>query len=142
MGPISSRRTPGWRRGRRPSTTARCGGTTPERNTLRLEVVFTRDAGTPKDQPYQQPDNICVSPYGGLMICEDGDGAQHVLGVTSDGTPFQFARNRQNIGTPEAPGYGEFAGVVFDDRGRTLYLNRYNPGTTFAITGPWRRQNG
>jgi uncharacterized protein len=111
----------------------------PVRNLLRLEVVFTRDSTTPDDKLYQAPDNICLSPYGGLMICEDGDGEQHLLGVTADGDPFVFAKNRQNVGTAEAPSYGEFAGVVFDDRGKTLYVNCYNPGTTFAITGPWHR---
>lgn len=111
----------------------------PARNRLRLEVYFGRNADTPKDKLYQAPDNICVSPYGGLMICEDGDGEQHLIGVTADGEPFVFAKNRQNNGTPEAPAYGEFAGVVFDDRGKTLYFNCYNPGTTFAITGPWHR---
>lgn len=111
----------------------------PARNRLRLEVVFTRDVNTPVDRLYQAPDNICLSPYGGLMICEDGDGEQHLLGVTAGGDPFVFAKNRQNTGTPEAPRYGEFAGVVFDDRGKVLYLNCYNPGTTFAITGPWKR---
>lgn len=113
----------------------------PGSSTLRLDVIFTRDADTPADQPYQQPDNICLSPYGGLMICEDGDGEQYILGVTGGGEPFHFARNRQNRGTPDDPAYGEFAGVIFDDRGQTLYFNCYAPGTTFAITGPWRRQN-
>ncbi|MGH3655267.1 MAG: alkaline phosphatase PhoX [Micromonosporaceae bacterium] len=113
----------------------------PDNNTLRLEVIFTRDADTPVDQPFQEPDNICLSPYGGLMMCEDGDGEQYILGVTAGGEPFHFARNRQNTGTPVDPSYGEFAGVVFDDRGKTLYFNCYNPGTTFAVTGPWKRQS-
>jgi len=55
--------------------------------------------------------------------------------------PFAFARNRQNIGSAEAPRYGEFAGVVFSDDGRVLFVNCYEPGATFAITGPWRRQH-
>ena len=37
------------------------------------------------------------------MVCEDGEGAQHVFGVTEDGEVFPMARNRQNIGTPEDP---------------------------------------
>jgi uncharacterized protein len=109
----------------------------PRKNKLELAVIFTFDAA---DDPGEGPDNICLSPYGGLMLAEDGDGEQHLLGVTSDGDVFTFARNRQNVGTPEEPSYGEFAGVTFSADGQTLYANCYNPGTTFAITGPWRRQ--
>ncbi len=110
----------------------------PDRNTLELTVVFGYDPAT--DPPGEAPDNICLSPYGGLMLAEDGEGEQHLLGVTAGGDVFALARNRQNVGTPEDPSYGEFAGVTFSADGRTLYANCYNPGTTFAITGPWRRQ--
>jgi secreted PhoX family phosphatase len=50
-----------------------------------------------------------------------------------------MARNRQNVGTPEEPEWGEFAGVTFSPDGKTMYVNCYAPGTTFAVTGPWRR---
>ncbi|MGH3741366.1 MAG: alkaline phosphatase PhoX [Micromonosporaceae bacterium] len=109
----------------------------PKRNRLTLEVVFTRDQGAPADQLLQTPDNICVSPFGGLMIAEDGDGENYVVGVSEDGEPYLFANNRQNIGSDAEPEYSEFAGVVFSDDGSTLYVNCYRPGTTFAITGPW-----
>ncbi len=112
----------------------------PVADTLRLEVIFTRDKTTPKDQLFQTPDNVCMTPYGGLMICQDGDGENYLMGTTASGRPYLFARNRQNIGTPDAPEFGEFAGVAFSADGRTLYVNCYQPGTTFAITGPWRRQ--
>ena len=45
--------------------------------------------------PYETPDNMCVSPYGGLMICEDSTGENYMIGTTADGEPFMFARNRQ-----------------------------------------------
>lgn len=110
----------------------------PKHRTLTLEVIFRRDDDTPEDQKFQQPDNITVAPYGGLMICEDGDGENFLIGVTPDREPYHFARNRQNIGSPEEPAYGEFAGVGFSPSGRTMFVNCYQPGTTFAITGPWR----
>ncbi|MGH3343579.1 MAG: alkaline phosphatase PhoX, partial [Carbonactinosporaceae bacterium] len=109
----------------------------PVAGTLELVVVFRFD---PDDQVFEAPDNITVSPYGGLMIAEDGGGQQHLVGTTSGGEAFPFARNRQNIGTPQQPEFGEFAGVTFSRDGETLFANCYNPGTTFAITGPWRRQ--
>jgi secreted PhoX family phosphatase len=53
---------------------------------------------------------------------------------------FKFARNRVNIGTPEEPEYGELAGAGFSADGRTMFFNVYNPGITYAVTGPWRRR--
>jgi secreted PhoX family phosphatase len=50
-----------------------------------------------------------------------------------------MARGAQNIGTEEEPEWGEFAGVTFSPDGDTMYVNCYTPGTTFAVTGPWRR---
>lgn len=73
------------------------------------------------------------------MVCEDGEGAQHVYGVTRKGTVYAMARNAQNIGTESAPEWGEFAGVTFSPDGRTMYVNCYTPGTTFAVRGPWKR---
>ncbi|MEU1850739.1 PhoX family protein [Streptomyces sp. NPDC019990] len=109
----------------------------PERRTLTLVIVFGPD--TDLQTPGESPDNICLAPCGGLMVCEDGEGAQHVYGVTRRGEVYAMARNRQNIGTPDEPEWGEFAGVTFSPDGDTMYVNCYKPGTTFAVTGPWRR---
>ncbi|MET8681353.1 alkaline phosphatase PhoX [Streptomyces sp. NPDC004647] len=108
----------------------------PDRRRLTLVVVFGPD--TDLQLPGESPDNITLAPGGGLMVCEDGEGAQHVYGLTRGGTVYPMARNRQNIGTPEEPEWGEFAGVTFAPDGRTMYVNCYTPGTTFAVTGPWR----
>ncbi|MGW0777788.1 alkaline phosphatase PhoX [Streptomyces sp. NPDC002835] len=107
----------------------------PHRRRLTLVVVF--GPGTGIDMPGEFPDNICLAPSGGLMVCEDGNGAQHVYGLTKRGEVYPAARNAQNIGTPDEPEWGEFAGVVFSPDGDTMYLNCYRPGTTFAVTGPW-----
>lgn len=108
----------------------------PARRRLTLVVVFGPD--TDVQLPGESPDNICLAPGGGLMVCEDGDGAQHVFGLTRRGEVYAMARGRQNIGTPEKPEWGEFAGVTFAPGGETMYVNCYTPGTTFAVTGPWR----
>ncbi|MEW2256666.1 PhoX family protein [Streptomyces sp. NPDC047869] len=105
---------------------------------LTLVVVFGPD--TDVRLPGESPDNICLAPSGGLMVCEDGNGAQHVFGVTREGEVYAMARGRQNVGTAQEPEWGEFAGVTFAPDGRTMYVNCYTPGTTFAVTGPWRRQ--
>ncbi|MFG3043974.1 PhoX family protein [Streptomyces sp. NPDC048241] len=109
----------------------------PERRRLTLVIVFGPD--TDVQLPGESPDNICLAPSGGLMVCEDGNGAQHVFGVTRGGEVYAMARGRQNLGTPEEPEWGEFAGVTFSPDGDTMYVNCYTPGTTFAVTGPWRR---
>ncbi|MFF2717984.1 alkaline phosphatase PhoX [Streptomyces sp. NPDC058011] len=108
----------------------------PKKRRLTLVVVFGPD--TDIQLPGESPDNICLAADGGLMVCEDGGGAQHVLGVTRRGEVYTMARGRQNIGTPEEPEWGEFAGVTFSPDCSTMYVNCYTPGTTFAVTGPWR----
>ncbi|MFI6207750.1 alkaline phosphatase PhoX [Streptomyces sp. NPDC051041] len=112
----------------------------PDRRRLTLVVVFGPD--TDVRLPGEAPDNICLAAGGGLMVCEDGAGAQHVFGVTRHGEVYAMARNRQAIAAGGAadPEWGEFAGVTFSPDGRTMYLNCYAPGTTFAVTGPWRRR--
>ncbi|MBE4734395.1 PhoX family protein [Streptomyces caniscabiei] len=109
----------------------------PDHRTLTLVIAFGPD--TDLQLPGESPDNICLAPSGGLMVCEDGNGAQHVYGVTRRGEVYAMARNAQNIGTAEEPEWGEFAGVTFSPDGETMYVNCYTPGTTFAVTGPWRR---
>ncbi|MFE4213529.1 alkaline phosphatase PhoX [Streptomyces sp. NPDC056844] len=107
----------------------------PKRRRLTLVIVFGPD--TDIQLPGESPDNICLAAGGGLMVCEDGGGAQHVLGVTRRGEVYAMARGRQNIGTAEDPEWGEFAGVTFSPDGGTMFVNCYTPGTTFAVTGPW-----
>ncbi|MGW5022110.1 MULTISPECIES: alkaline phosphatase PhoX [Streptomyces] len=107
----------------------------PARRRLTLVVVF--GPGTDVELPGESPDNICLAPSGGLMVCEDGDGAQHVFGLTRHGTVYPMARGAQNIGTEDEPKWGEFAGVTFSPDQRTMFVNCYEPGTTFAVTGPW-----
>jgi secreted PhoX family phosphatase len=63
------------------------------------------------------PDNIVVSPRGGLVVCEDGAGAQFLRGITPSGEIFDFARNLHNS--------IEFAGVCFSPDGQTLFVNIY-----------------
>jgi len=99
----------------------------PHSRTIELQLVF-KPGGT-----FDGPDNITVSPYGGgVMLAEDGDGEQHLIGTTRHNKPFAMARNAFNE--------SEFTGVTFSLDGRILFANRQEgPGVTFAITGPWHR---
>ncbi|MET7610192.1 alkaline phosphatase PhoX [Streptomyces seoulensis] len=106
----------------------------PRRRTLTLKVLL----GTGGE--FDGPDNITVSPYGGLVIAEDGEGAQHLFGATDGGRTYPIARNELNLGTESAPAYSEFTGVTFSPDGHTLFANIQEPGIMLAITGPWKRQ--
>ncbi|MGV9453320.1 alkaline phosphatase PhoX [Streptomyces sp. NPDC003635] len=112
----------------------------PKRRTLTLKVLLGVNADPSQDGALDGPDNITVSPYGGLIIAEDGEGVQHLFGATDRGRTYPIARNELNIGTEEEPEYSEFTGVTFSPKGRTLYANIQDPGIMLAITGPWKRQ--
>jgi secreted PhoX family phosphatase len=75
------------------------------------------------------PDNVLVTPRGGLILCEDGDAEQFLRGLTPRGEIFDFAKNRIND--------AEFAGACFSPEGETLFVNIQSPGLTLAIWGPW-----
>jgi secreted PhoX family phosphatase len=104
------------------------------------------------------PDNITISPRGGVLLCEDGGGVddqgqgriERLVGLTSDGASFVFARHNVNLGADQiasagktvAPGDyrgSEFCGACFDPAGKVLFVNVQSPGITFAIWGPWAR---
>ncbi|MGE0353816.1 MAG: alkaline phosphatase PhoX [Gemmatimonadales bacterium] len=94
-----------------------------------LRLVFESDSPT----VLNAPDNICMSPRGGLVLCEDhGGGDMHLRGLTRDGRVFDFARNI----VPDHE-TSEFAGSTFSPDGTTLFVNIQTPGITFAIWGPW-----
>ncbi|MEU7643803.1 alkaline phosphatase PhoX [Streptomyces huasconensis] len=112
----------------------------PGRRTLTLKVLLGVNPDPDRDGALDGPDNITVSPYGGLVVAEDGDGVQHLFGATERGRTYPIARNELNIGTADDPKYSEFAGVTFSPDGRTLYASIQSPGILLAITGPWRRQ--
>ena len=83
------------------------------------------------DVEVDRPDNITISPYGGVILAEDGRGTQHIVGATDAGETFFFALNELNG--------SEFAGPTFSQNKKTLFVNIYNPGNVFAVTGPWRK---
>ncbi|PKV85069.1 alkaline phosphatase PhoX [Streptomyces sp. TLI_146] len=112
----------------------------PRRRTLTLKVLLGVNSAPGQDGAFDGPDNITVSPYGGLVIAEDGEGIQHLFGATDSGRTYPIARNELNQGTEQAPEYSEFTGVTFSPDGRTLFANIQEPGIMLAITGPWRRQ--
>ncbi|ARP69637.1 DUF839 domain-containing protein [Streptomyces pluripotens] len=112
----------------------------PRRRTLTLKVLLGVNPDPSAEGGFDGPDNITVSPYGGLVVAEDGDGIQHLFGATDSGRTYPIARNELNIGTEQEPEYSEFTGVTFSPDGGTLFANIQEPGVMLAITGPWKRQ--
>lgn len=111
-----------------------------------LVLVFESPSGSVLDSP----DNICITPRGGILFCEDdasGDGDSHplapgisdvnrLIGMGGLGEPFEFAVNLLND--------SEFAGACFSPDGQTLFVNIFGgsaagSGMTCAIWGPWER---
>ena len=90
------------------------------------------------------PDNITVSPRGGLILCEDGDGLEYLHGLTVNGEIFRFAQNNVKLSGERNAITGDFttsewAGVCYSADGQWLFANIQSPGITFAITGPWNK---
>jgi secreted PhoX family phosphatase len=116
-----------------------------------LTLIYESPAGSEMDSP----DNVTVTPRGGLILCEDDASAAYVdthplapglddvnrlIGLTRAGEAFEFAVNVLNG--------SELAGACFSPSGRTLFFNIYGrstvagppiEGMTCAVTGPWHR---
>lgn len=85
---------------------------------------------SPKAEILEAADNLCVAPWGDLVIAEDGSNTQYLRGVTPSGDIYTIARNRYSN--------SEFAGVCFAPNHPILFVNIQTPGITLAITGPWQ----
>jgi hypothetical protein len=72
------------------------------------------------------PDNITVTPRGGLIVCEDNGGMQLLRGISRSGEIFDFAKNiHNNI---------EFAGACFSPDGQTLFVNLFGRLTARTVS--------
>lgn len=127
----------------------------PRRETLMM--VFNSTGSGIGSTECNNPDNIAVSPRGGIILCEDGGNSiQRVRGLTQSGGTFIFAENRINLSAANiaqadaalnaggqivaaipARSYtnNEWAGACFFEK--WMFVNIQTPGITFAITGPW-----
>ncbi len=96
------------------------------------------------DLAFDGPDGCHVSPYGSLVLTEDGVAAQHLLSWTRETgaqaiarnlIPFELNENGKTV-------YSEMTGPTFSPDGTVLFGNVQEPGHTFAIRGPWKRYLG
>lgn len=85
-------------------------------------------AESPSSSVLDMPDNICVAPWGDVLVAEDGSGEQLLRGITPDGRVYDLARN--------AKSHGELAGLCTSPGGDVIFVNLQMDGLTLAITGP------
>jgi len=124
----------------------------------RSEGELTLIYESPGGEALDSPDNLLVTPRGGLILCEDDassdsdlnrnapgiEDVNRLIGYSREGGVFEFAVNRLND--------SEFAGATFSPDGRTLFVNIFgdsrgkvspsytgNEGMTIAIRGPWAK---
>jgi hypothetical protein len=93
------------------------------------------------DLAFDGLDGCHVSPYGPLILTEDGDSANHVLSWSREVGFQAIARNLVVLRT-NAQGahvYSEMTGPTFSPDANVLFSNIFNPGHVLAITGPWSR---
>lgn len=101
-----------------------------------LRLVFE----SPSPDILDSPDNIVVSPRGGLVLCEDGSDDQFIRGLDQQGKIANLVR-APDTGTRR----DEFAGSCFSPDGRVLFFNAQGSTTsggskasgTYALWGPW-----
>lgn len=111
----------------------------------KLSLLFE----SPNKPTLNMPDNLCVSPRGGIILCEDNDyGAneypQRMFGLSQEGELRLFAANNVRLAGQRNGFSGDFrtkewTGATFSPDGRWLFVNIQTPGITFAITGPWEQ---
>ncbi len=103
-----------------------------------LRLVFE----SPGPEVLDSPDNIVLSPRGGLVMCEDGSDDQFIRGLDREGRIIDLVRSPMQPGGPQP---GEFAGSCFSPDGRVLFFNVQGSrdaegevaSATYALQGPW-----
>lgn len=104
-----------------------------------LELVLE----SPGRQVMTGPDNMCVSPRGGILVAEDGWGRpQRIHVVTPEGAVAPLVESHMILkgqvhGIAGDFRVTEFAGPCFSPDGKWLFVNAQKAGVTLAITGPW-----
>lgn len=78
-------------------------------------------------------DNVTMSPWGDLIICEDTANHCGLIGVRPDGQQYLLADNAYTN--------SELAGICFSPDEKLMFVNIQAQGLTLVITGPWSNIN-
>jgi secreted PhoX family phosphatase len=93
----------------------------------RLSLIYQ----SPDERVLDMPDNLTVTPWGDLLLCEDNARDAYLKLLTRAGRIVPFAHN--------AKSRSELAGVCFSPDARVLFVNIQEEGLTLAVQGPWER---
>ncbi|PHR54241.1 MAG: hypothetical protein COA47_15750 [Robiginitomaculum sp.] len=89
---------------------------------------------SPDREVMEYCDNLTITPWGDVLICEDeyadGNGDNYLRGITPEGKIYTLARSALKQ-------KNEFCGACFGPDGKTLYFNLQQDGITIAVRGPW-----
>ena len=102
-----------------------------------LRLVFE----SPSRDILNSPDNIVLSPRGGVVLCEDTSGVKFIRELDRQGRIVNLVKS--------GPHDTEFAGSCFSPDGRVMFFNVQgspfqggtDPGRTYALWGPWEGTN-
>jgi secreted PhoX family phosphatase len=108
-----------------PSQTGQIFHLAPQGNGGELRLIVQSENASVLDMP----DNITLTPWGDLLVCEDNRRDNHLHIITRAGQVLPFAHNTLSV--------SEFAGVCFSPDGRMLFVNMQDDGLTLAIEGPF-----
>ena len=100
----------------------------PGANTMEL-IASSASTPTRRATPSTPPTTSPSSPWGGLILCADGEGVQHLFTVNTDGESTHLR--------PQRPRRRRIHRRDVLGGRQTLFVNLQEPGMTFAITGPW-----
>ena len=109
-------------------------------NASTLEVIY--EAASTPGAPLTGVDNVTVSSFGDIYVCEDGGNLEICL-ITPEREVAPFLRL---TGTTHETGFApigpsELAGVIFDPSGSRLYFSSqrgYSFGVIYEVSGPFR----
>jgi secreted PhoX family phosphatase len=88
--------------------------------------LFTQSSS---DSVLRHADNLQLSPWGDIIVCEDTADHCGLVGITPEGRQYALADNAYTE--------SELAGICFSPDGSIMFVNIQERGLTLAITGPW-----
>lgn len=91
--------------------------------TSELEVLYQ----PAKSSYLQKPDNLTFNHYGDLLVCEDGDGVNRIVGITPQKKVYVIA----------SAFLSEWAGVCMSPDNKYVFANLQSRGLTYAFEVPW-----
>ena len=91
--------------------------------TSMLEVLYQPTATS----YLRKPDNLTFNQYGDLLVCEDGDGINRIVGITPEKKIYVIASSI----------FGEWAGVCMSPDNKFVFANLQTPALTYAFDVQW-----